>query len=185
MSQRKEKLKTESSSCASVVPPLQGDIIMNMKLYKKVFDLLRSGVSVPQILEELRIPPSRLRRIMQSKRFIEHMELQREATRAFMALTTADQAFWIVRRLRELSEGRNEDSARKVCYALLNTLLDGHHGRPLSSTTPNVHTPEDLPADIITASTNANPKPPRADTKTLDKKRKQRVPISVAVIPTP
>lgn len=155
-----------------------------MGMYEEVFDRLRNGVNVPQILEELRIPLCRLRRIMHSRRFRHEMELQREATRAFMALSTADQAFWIVRRLRELSEGRNEDSARKICYTLLNTLLDGHQGRPLSSTVPNVHSPEDLPGDILAAASDTNRKIPRAGGKVSGREPRRRQPINVVVVPT-
>jgi hypothetical protein len=128
---------------------LKGDIIM--KLYEEVFERLRNGVSVMQIQEELRVAPSRLRRILHSKRFRRHMVLQREATRAFLALTTADQAYWIVKRLREISEGRNEDSSRKACYALLNTLLDGRDDHALGSTTPSVHTTDNVTAPFAAA----------------------------------
>ncbi|MBN1554354.1 MAG: hypothetical protein JXA11_06390 [Phycisphaerae bacterium] len=126
-----------------------------MKLYEQVFQKIRVGTPVRQIQQELNLPLSRLQRVLRSKRFQRYMEIQRETTRAFVALSAADQVGWIVERLWQLFHGRNEDSARKVCYALLNTLLDGRHNRPLSSTVPNVLAPDAMVEEFVAACRSA------------------------------
>ena len=128
---------------------------MVMKLYERVFNRLRFGETVLQIQQELHLPPSRLQRILHSKRFQHHLELQRESTRAFLSLMAADMAYWTFKRFADLMDGRNEETTRKVCLALLNTLVDGRHSRPLSSSAPKVHQAADLPAEFLAACQSA------------------------------
>jgi DNA-binding MarR family transcriptional regulator len=87
--------------------------------YRDLLKLLRKGKKPSEIMEELEIPPSRLRRMLASEGFKREIKLEKQLTRTMTSLQSARGSLAALERLGQLLLAENEETARKVCMSLL------------------------------------------------------------------
>lgn len=87
--------------------------------YKHVLQWIREGKTPEQIVKRFDGQPSQLRRILQSKRLREALELDEMLAGAVAIHKTAAGVSHVAARLAELAEGSNPETARKACLSLL------------------------------------------------------------------
>ncbi len=90
-----------------------------MASYKQLLKLIRSDAKPSRIREKMGLPPSRLRRMMAGKRFRTELKLEVELSAAAATYRQGVGAQRLARRLFELAESEKDETARKVCLALL------------------------------------------------------------------
>lgn len=99
-----------------------------MPSYKELMKLIRQGKSPAEILEEMPMPPSRLRRMLNGKRMQALLKLEEEIAAELVCHNTATGIFAVAERLNELTKAQNAETARKVCLALLGEGLRNAEG---------------------------------------------------------
>ena len=87
--------------------------------YRDMLGLIRQGKSPEEILKTLSLCPSRLRRLLNSKRLNQQLELERDVSRKCGAYALGSGIHEMVRRCRELAEEGIGDTARKAAESLL------------------------------------------------------------------
>jgi hypothetical protein len=92
-----------------------------MATVKQVYQMMIEGKNAPEILRELKIKPSRLKKILHSKWIIELDRLQRDFVPVACKGVALETALNIPKRLRELSN-QDGEPGRKACEALVKYL---------------------------------------------------------------
>ena len=88
-------------------------------MYRRVLEMVRGGCPAHQIRQELNLTPSRLTRILQSKRVREELRQNHLIAQAMLAYNSCDYAESMLRKLTELTDSRVDESARKACMSVL------------------------------------------------------------------
>jgi hypothetical protein len=86
---------------------------------KDIVDMILKGCTVREIQEEHHLSPYFLRRIIRGKRFQEYVQLQKEITRVFMALGSAEHMYYALTKLADVMAASHPESIRKACTTLL------------------------------------------------------------------
>ncbi len=81
--------------------------------------LIRCGLTAEEIIQRLEVPPSRLRRMLGSKRLRRRLSLTEEVSLEVASHRTAGRVGAMTERLVELAYGDKPETARKACVALL------------------------------------------------------------------
>jgi len=87
--------------------------------YKDLLALIRKGTRGAEILRRLDIPPSRLRRLLGSKRLWQELKLERELSSIVIAHSAAGSVKDMVDRLVSLAHSESEETSRKACLAMV------------------------------------------------------------------
>jgi hypothetical protein len=90
---------------------------------QRVYDLLAAGASVQAITAELKIPPSRLKRIINSPSYRKQAELETMVTEENARLRMMDLSYAVIERVAQLTNGDDENAARMACIFTLNKAL--------------------------------------------------------------
>jgi uroporphyrinogen-III decarboxylase len=111
---------------------------------KTAIAIITSCTSARDALEKLALPRCRLRKLLTSRAFREAMEDYRIVTQAIVTDRAGQFAGWMMGNLAQLTNGDNEDSARKACLAALAQAMDGHirppgAGRPPKTALDGLH----------------------------------------------
>jgi len=115
-----------------------------MPSYKDLLMLIRSGKPPLEIIAQLDVPPSRLRRMLHGKRLQAEIDLERQLASAVAGYKTTAGAGEVVGKLSRLTRTKSPETVRKVCLALLNEAIRSQgeapeqprgrpRGRPLSN----------------------------------------------------
>ena len=91
---------------------------------RRVYDLLAAGASRDEITAALKIPPSRLRRILNSPSYRKEAQLEGLVTGEKARLGAIGLGFLAIDRLIELTNGKDENSARQACIFALDKALN-------------------------------------------------------------
>jgi len=102
--------------------------------------IITSSTSARDAIERMNLPRCRLHALLTSRAFIRTMEDYRIVTRALVTIRAGQFAGYMMGNLANLTNGDNEDSARKAAMAGLSQAMDGHirpgPGRPAKPPTP-------------------------------------------------
>ena len=90
-----------------------------MASYKDLLSLIRKGTRGEEILRRLNVPPSRLRRLLGSKRLWQALKLERELSSIVIAHSAAGSVKDMVDRLVSLAHSESEETSRKACLAMV------------------------------------------------------------------
>ena len=88
-------------------------------------EIITSCTSARDAIEKLGIPRCRLRKLLTSRRFKEEMENYRLVTQTIVTTRAGQYAGWMMGNLANLTNGDNEDSARKACLSALAQAMEG------------------------------------------------------------
>ena len=87
--------------------------------YKNVLGMVLVGSTARQIQDELKLPPSRLERILESPCFQRELKLAQQVTQMSLTLRATDHADWAFHKLADMMNSRRDESSRKACMAVL------------------------------------------------------------------
>lgn len=90
-----------------------------MASYKDLLILLRRGESPAEIVRQLGVRPSWLRRLMESKRLKEQLKLEEDIAAEVTAHRTAVGIYEMVNRLIELAHSSSPEASRRAACDLL------------------------------------------------------------------
>jgi hypothetical protein len=114
---------------------------------KTAVEIIASSVDAREAIEKLDLLPCRLHALLTSRAFTQAMEDYRIVTRSIITIRAGQFGGWMMGNLAHLTDGRNEDSARKACMAGLSQAMDGHlrpaPGRPAKRPAFPAHPPQD------------------------------------------
>ena len=96
---------------------------------RQVVNLLLAGRTGRQIMDELHMPPSKLRRTLAGRRLRDALEVERSVAETAKAIRTAKMMDAALGQLAEVIGGGNAESARKACMTIIDTAI-GDTGRP-------------------------------------------------------
>jgi hypothetical protein len=105
--------------------------------------IISSCTSARDAIDKLGLPRCRLHKLLASRAFREEMENYRQITNTIVTARAGQYAGWMMGNLANLTNGDNEDSARKACMAALAQAVDGkirhaNGGRPPKSLLQNI-----------------------------------------------
>lgn len=107
------------------LPATAGRKERNMPGYKDVIDAIRGCGSTLQMIEHLKMPPSKLLRVLRSPRFRQQMEIERVITRAMVQFRASTCAGLVMSSLVDMSVmSKKEESARKASMAVISRAID-------------------------------------------------------------
>jgi hypothetical protein len=92
-----------------------------MATVRQVYELLRQGKTSPDILQELHITPSRLKKIIGSKRIWKIDLLERDVVPLVTKMVALEKALPTFIRLQQIARKKG-DLGRRACEALLEQL---------------------------------------------------------------
>ena len=92
--------------------------------FNAVFDLIKKGNSARAIMEELKMPPSKLRRILRGPRMRTVLAIQKEVAMASMNICATVAAPHTPQRLSDIAWGEPGEIGRRACVSLINTLTN-------------------------------------------------------------
>jgi hypothetical protein len=114
---------------------------------KTAVEIIASSVDAREAIEKLGLLPCRLHALLNSRAFTQAMEDYRIVTRSIITIRAGQFGGWMMGNLAHLTDGRNEDSARKACMAGLSQAMDGRlrpaPGRPAKTPTFPAQPPQD------------------------------------------
>lgn len=90
---------------------------------RRVYDLLAAGASLQTITSQLKLPPSRLKRIINSPSYKNEIEMESLVTAEKARLGMIGLGFEAITRIAQLTNGEDEDSARRACTFALDKAL--------------------------------------------------------------
>jgi hypothetical protein len=93
--------------------------------WKDLLALIREGLDAQAIMDRLHLPPSRLQRLVESRRLREALDAEAELAAALARHRTAGAVDRTAKRLHELAASEKDETARRVCEALLAEGLRG------------------------------------------------------------
>ena len=110
---------------------------------KTAVEIITSCTSARDAIEKLNLPRCRLHALLTSRAFIQTMEDYRTITKCIITYRAGQYGGWMMGNLANLTNGDNEDSARKACMAALAQAVDGkirhaNGGRPPKSLLQNI-----------------------------------------------
>jgi hypothetical protein len=136
---------------------------------KTAVEIIASSVDAREAIEKLGLLPCRLHALLNSRAFIQAMDNYRLVTKSIVTIRAGQYGGWMMGNLANLTNGNNEDSARKACMAGLSQAMDGHirpgPGRP--SKTPT------FAAHLVTSRERKRPEPTSSDKPPLEDLRKE------------
>ena len=96
---------------------------------RQIVKLLLEGKTAPQIMEELHIPPSKLRRALTGRRLAEVLELARLTAATGLAFSSGALARAAVGHLAAVATGGgNAEAARRACMTIIGAATGGGPG---------------------------------------------------------
>ena len=109
-----------------------------MASYKDILRAIRQGQSPREIIEQLRLSPSRAQRLLKCKALKRHLRMEEQIAAMMVSHETAAAAHLVSRKLLELLDSGSAETTRKACLALLNeaTQHDEPDGKVSSSVNP-------------------------------------------------
>lgn len=90
-----------------------------MANYLDLLKLIEQGMSLSAIVSELKLPPSRVKRILARKRLQQHLELERMLSEVAVGHALAAGALEMQQRCAEIARNSDGETARKAAQGLL------------------------------------------------------------------
>ena len=122
-----------------------------MASYKDLMKLMRKGLSAGEIMERLKLTPSRLRQILAVKRLSATLEAEEYLARQIVRHQLASGVQTAAIKMRELIEGEQTETMRKACLTLLTEGLSAADGNIAAADKSDEADAATLPADALDA----------------------------------
>ena len=103
---------------------------------QQIVTALLAGKTARQIMDELHLPPSKLRRALGGHYLREALELERSVAGAGRDFRAVEMSSAAVEQLGELTSSGNGETARRACMTILETALGGERPGGAASAAP-------------------------------------------------
>jgi hypothetical protein len=90
-----------------------------------VIAAIRRNSSPLEVIVDLKIKPSRLMQIIQTRRFRQQIAMEAQLAKAIVHYRTATNAGWAMTALAGLMVDKKEETIRKSCVTILDHLVSG------------------------------------------------------------
>jgi DNA-binding IclR family transcriptional regulator len=96
---------------------------MNMPAFEEVLQRIEAGHDARQIMKELGLAPSKLRRVLNGMQMYRYLSVQRETAMATLSLRLTAMATSLPERLHKIASESEGEVGRRACLSLLEQVM--------------------------------------------------------------